>query len=402
MLPALPSSFAEFGACRLAAECCLSATQITLPPARSDARRLIRQLCEPTPGVYGMLDAEGQLIYVGKSKTLRNRLLSYFQGSDAEAKSQRIIARTRQLVWETAPQEFAALLRELELIRRWRPRFNVRGQPRRLQRSFLCVGRGPAAYAYLAAQPSERSQQLFGPLRPRWREAVRRLNDCFGLRDCSERQPIHFLDQGQLFAESYTPGCLRHELGLCLGPCAGGCSRAEYDARVRAACEFLRGEDLSVLERLEAEMYQAAAAQQFERAAALRDTWHELAGLAECLNQLSEARQRFSFVYPLPDYGRGERWYLIDRGQVAAAVRAPRGRRQARRCLELLDQVYRRRENGGPAPRGEDPDALLLVTGWFRQYPDERHRTLTPEQAREFCQVLTQRRGAAEERQMSR
>lgn len=385
VLPSPPQGFADFGPSRLAGDCRLTPAQLPLPPDVRECRRLIRRHCRLQPGVYGMLDAQGELIYVGKSKALRNRLLSYFSQTDSNAKGQRIIAHSRQLVWEEAPHEFAALLRELELIRRWRPRFNVRGQPRRLSRSFLCVGRGPAAYVYLAAEPSPRSREIFGPVRSRWREAVRRLNDCFQLRDCPERMPVGFADQRRLFAEALAPGCLRQELGLCLGPCAGRCSRAAYERRVRAACDFLRGHDLSLLGRLETQMHQAAATRQFERAAALRDTWEELAGLAECLHQLSEARQRFSFVYPLPDYRRGARWYLIDRGQVVAAVRAPRGPRQAQRCRRLLDQVYRSRQSGGPPPPSEDPDALLLVSGWFRQYPEELRRTLSPEEARRLC-----------------
>ena len=68
------------------------------------------------PGVYGMVDRDGELIYVGQSKSLRNRLVSYFAGS-APSKARRIIAHTHRLVWETAPDELAALLRQLELIR---------------------------------------------------------------------------------------------------------------------------------------------------------------------------------------------------------------------------------------------------------------------------------------------
>lgn len=385
MRPLEIESFGGFGECRLAAEWQLPMSQLDLDRDVRASRRLVREACGPVPGVYGMIDEGGELIYVGKSKALRNRLLSYFSAAAAAAKPGRIIARTRRLVWEESPHEFSALLRELELIRRWRPRFNVQGQPRKLRRSYLCVGRGPAAYAYLSARPSERSQWLFGPVRSRWAEAVARLNDCFQLRTCSDRVPIRFADQRQLFDEQYTPCCLRHELGICLGPCAAVCTSVDYDARVQAACEFLRGNDLSILDRLEGEMREAAAARQFERAAYLRDSWQELAGLTEILRAMREARERFSFVYPLPDYDGGVRWYLVDRGHVQGAIRAPRGRRAARQCLRLLESVYAG-ENAGPArPPVEDPDVLLLVTGWFRRYPEELGRTIAPEDARQMC-----------------
>lgn len=393
MLPPDNRVFDGFGECELAPRRSLITAGFDLAGDDRECRRLVRVNCGPVPGVYGMIDGEGQLIYVGKSKTLRNRLLSYFAGGHADSKPRRIITRTRRLIWEPAPHEFTALLRELELIRRWRPRFNVRGQPRRLRRYYICLGRGPAAYAYLAANPSPRSQWVFGPVRSRWRDAVRRLNDCFQLRDCSERVPIRFADQMELFGTQTTPGCLRHELGVCLGPCASACSSGVYESHVLAARDFLRGTDLSLLERLEAEMVAAARLRQFERAAYLRDAWQELTGLADHLDSLREARERFSFVYPLPDYDGGWRWYFLRNGHVVAAIEAPKNRRTARRCLRLLEQTYPVGGRKGAELR-EDHDMLLLVTGWFRQFPEELQRTILPKDAIEMCRGCVAGQGA--------
>ncbi len=124
-------AFDGFGAWTLAPRLARSPAGVLLNDDPRETRKLIRQDATCAPGVYGMVDREGELIYVGQSKSLRNRLVSYFAGS-APSKAQRIIAHTHRLVWETAPDELAALLRELELIRRWRPRFNVRGQPNRV------------------------------------------------------------------------------------------------------------------------------------------------------------------------------------------------------------------------------------------------------------------------------
>src|SRR5439155_12043903 len=113
-----------------------------------------------------------------------------------------------------------------ELIRRWRPRFNVQGKPHQWQHTYVCVGRPPAPYVFLAHRPSAKAMASFGPILsgPRAREAVRRLNDWFQLRDCPQAQTMHFADQANLFAEEFAAGCLRHELGTCLGPCAAACS----------------------------------------------------------------------------------------------------------------------------------------------------------------------------------
>ncbi len=357
-------------------------------------RGLVRSRCQPVPGVYGMIDDQGQLIYVGKSKALQKRLLSYFSQGDTASKARRIIARTRRLVWELAGHEFSALVRELELIRRWRPRFNVRGQPRRLRSYYLCLGRGPAGHAYLAARPAPRSQWLFGPVRSRWKDAVRTLNDCFQLRDCSDRVPIRFRDQLELFSQQPAPGCLRHELGACLGPCAAACTQASYDERVLAAKRFLEGSDRSLLDRLHADMRSAAAVRQFERAAYLRDLWRELAALADHLESLRDARRRFSFVYPLPDSGGAWRWVFVRHGQVVAASEAPRNRPTTRRCLKLLEETYRSDPDPLHQPR-EDHDMLLLVNGWFRQFPEEFGRTITPDDAIAMCQVPSPRRSPA-------
>src|SRR6266436_6562272 len=148
-------------------------------PAR--LRSHVRLLAPSQPGVYGMIDSHHELIYVGKAKNLRTRLLSYFRARSRPRKAARIVAHTASVLWEVCPSEFASLLRELELIRRWRPRFNVHGQPLRRRLTFVCLGRTPAPHAFLAADPPRTARSVFGPIPagPRAQEAVRRLNDAF-------------------------------------------------------------------------------------------------------------------------------------------------------------------------------------------------------------------------------
>ncbi|MBL8865669.1 MAG: nucleotide excision repair endonuclease, partial [Planctomycetia bacterium] len=121
--------------------------QLAKRKSTQQLRQIVRDSVPKRPGVYGMLDKHNRVIYVGKAKNLRSRLLSYFRPASRHPKAGKIIARTRWLVWEHAADELAALLRELELIRRYRPRYNVLGQPGRERYRYLCVGRGPAAYA---------------------------------------------------------------------------------------------------------------------------------------------------------------------------------------------------------------------------------------------------------------
>ncbi len=261
-------------------------------PAR--LRAAVRGECPRLPGVYGMIDAAGELIYVGKAKCLRSRLLSYFRPKSRDPKAWRIVGAARVVAWEPAHGEFAALLRELELIRRWRPRFNVQGQPHRRRRTYVCVGREPAPYVFLSPRPPGTAFAGFVPVPggETAREAVRRLNDWFRLRDCPQAQKMVFADQRGLFPLNLVAGCLRVEIEACLGPCAGACSRADYSAAVRAALRFLEGSDVSPLETLQRAMQEAADAEAFERAAALRDRWQPMHWLSGHLERIRQACRR--------------------------------------------------------------------------------------------------------------
>jgi excinuclease ABC subunit C len=344
-------------------------------------RHAVRRDCPRLPGVYGMIDAAGELIYVGKAKSLRSRLLGYFRPSRDE-KAARIVREARGLTWESAANEFGALLRELELIRRHQPRFNVIGQPRRHRRCYICIGRRPAPYAYLATKAPTAALAVFGPVpgMRRTREAVRRLNDWFRLRDCPQKQTMVFAGQAELFPLVRAPGCIRHEIGHCLAPCAANCTRRDYAFHVEAALDFLNGRDRSPLEILEREMNAASVALQFERAAILRDRLDSLTWLARHLERLRHA-VRQSFVYPVAGIDGGETWYLIRHGLVRAAVNAPvdrPGRSWARRQME---EVYRSERAVTELPAADEIDGVLLVAAWFRRHHEERERVIEVEEA---------------------
>jgi excinuclease ABC subunit C len=333
-----------------------------------------------------MLDEAGKLIYVGKAKSLRARLFSYFRTKSRDPKAGRILRHARTLLWECVSSEFAALLRELELIRRWRPRFNVQGQPHRRRHTYICLGRRPAPHVFLAARPAVNVLACFGPVPggQKAREAVRRLNDGFALRDCPRTQEMVFADQGELFPEPRTAGCLRYEIGTCLGPCTGACTRAAYAARVGAARAFLEGKDTTLLTALERDMAEASAALAFERAATLRDGLEVIRWLTERLERLRHLRDGQSFVYPVRGVESGEVWYLIHQGRVTASRPAPT-RETAGRTAAMIEALYRRRLPPGAALPGSEVDGVLLVAAWFRRYPGERARVLTPEQALAAC-----------------
>ncbi len=346
-------------------------------------RSQVRLLAPNRPGVYGMLDSDEQLIYVGKAKNLRVRLQSYFRRKKGRpAKAGRIIAQARSIVWEVLPSEFASLLRELELIRRWRPRWNVQGQPLRRRLTFLCLGRAPAPYLFLSRTISARVQAAFGPITASAKalDAARRLNDFFQLRDCPQPQEMIFPDQGELFPGVRDPGCLRMEIGTCLGPCTGTCTRRDYQTQARKARDFLAGKDRAPLAQLQAQMQAAAEAQQFERAAALRDRWTVLQWLADRLDRVRKAQQEMSFIYPVAGWDGSTTWHLIHGARTVASVQKPHDAATRKIAAEQIDAIYRHR--AGLLDSYEHADSMMVVMQWFRKHPGERGRCFMAASAR--------------------
>jgi excinuclease ABC subunit C len=334
-----------------------------------------------------MIAEDGRIIYIGKAKCLRSRLLSYFRRRGRDPKTGRILSHTKALAWEHASSEFAALLRELELIRRWRPCFNVHGRPGRWLRVYVCLGRKPAPYVFLSHRPAPGATHCFGPIPGgrRARNAARWLNDLFQLRDCPSDVPLVFADQAELFPVIRGAGCLRYEIGTCLGPCTALCSQSAYAHKVRLAEAFLSGQAEGCLGRLEQEMIAAANSQAFERAAALRDKWETLTWLQKHLERMRLAHQRLSFVYSVPGESGKNLWYLIHQGRVACVLPAPRTAEPKRAAAEIIEKQYQPKKSRWSLPGPEAIDQVLLVAAWFHRHPRERARTMEPAQLLSRC-----------------
>ena len=377
--------FTEFGRDPFAPAGSRSPLTIITGRRKAELKTALQAACPKSPGVYGMLDASGRLIYVGKSKTLRTRLLSYFSPKVAREKPGQILRETTRLVWERQSSEFAALLRELYLIRTWRPRWNVKDQPRSRRPNYVCLGRGPAKCLFVTTTPPA-GAAAYGPIqasRP-LNDAVSALNYHYLLRDCTGSQTFRFSDQRELFAEPRRAGCLRYELGTCLGPCAAGCTRRRYANQARRAKAFLDGDDDSPIRDLTERMVRAASEQRFEVATRLRDSLLAVEWLAERLDGLRSARRKFNFVYPVTAVDGREIWYLVTAGNVAAAVHSPADRRRrgpARRLLTPWNDDGRL--DGFPIV--DEHPTVNLLSHWFRTRPEELERTLTVEQALAAC-----------------
>jgi excinuclease ABC subunit C len=350
------------------------------PTPATDLQRLrqrIRERTENRPAVYRMLDLEGRIIYVGKAKRLRTRLLTYFRAAYPDDKAARILYAANDITWDYTPSEFSAYLGELRQIKRYRPHFNYRGNLTR-RAVFIKVSRGPAPRVSAGETVGREDVRCYGPFRSlaRTGEAVRTLNDLLGLRDCAATMPIIFGGQGDLFDPTRQAACMRHEFGFCSGPCAGFVTQREYRARLETAIAFLEGRTIQPIDRVVSAMQEAASADRFEVAVRWREKFEHLEWLLAATSRARTAVDLLTFVYRDPGTYGDDRVYLVRRGVVRAAFADPTTpiEREAFSAV-VAAELAKSEPPAGPLPL-ESVDEILLLMAWFRAHPDAlRHTT---------------------------
>jgi excinuclease UvrABC nuclease subunit len=336
------------------------------------------------PGVYRMISPDGEIVYVGKSKKLRTRLMGYFRAAYPADKGARIIREAGEVAWDYLPSEFAALTEELRLIKRYRPRMNVMMKRDARHYAFVRISSGPAPkFTVARGAGNDTTGTYFGPFHgaAQLEEALRELNDVLGLRDCRLDQPMHFADQHEMpVAPARTPGCIRFEIGKCLGPCVAGSTQAQYRARFKLARDFLDGSHDAPIVTLRRAMEASSEQLEFERAASLRDKIAKLESLREQFARLRFAVESLSFVYTVPGHGDDDRAYIIRRGRVRAELPAPRTAVEHQALAVRAAEVFAPRERDHATVPAHEVDELLLLSSWFRKFPAELERT-TPASA---------------------
>lgn len=219
------------------------------------------------PGIYQMLAADGQILYIGKAKRLRRRLSSYFRPALDRAKTEHLMAEVVDFRYVVTETEIEALLLENTLIRRHKPRYNV-------------VFRDDKTYPLIALSGHSEFPRLFsfrGRLRRQYRcfgpypnvndvnETVLFLQKVFKLRNCLDSQ----------FKHRSRP-CLQYQIKRCSAPCVGLISVEDYQAQVGGVVDILEGRHQAVIERWTQLMDEASAHQDYERAARYRDELYML------------------------------------------------------------------------------------------------------------------------------
>jgi excinuclease ABC subunit C len=214
------------------------------------------------PGVYRMIDAQGDVLYVGKAKNIRKRTVAYTRPTGYDPRIERMIAATAALEFVSTATETEALLLEANLIKRLRPRFNVLLRDDKSFPYILITGDHWAPQILKHRGARTRQGNYYGPFASVWavNRTITALQRAFLLRSCSDG-----------FFDSRTRPCLLHQIKRCSGPCTREIDFAEYTELVREANAFLSGKSQAVKDELAGEMERASGALDFERAAIYRD-----------------------------------------------------------------------------------------------------------------------------------
>jgi len=220
------------------------------------------KLAPASPGVYRMIDANGDVLYVGKAKNIRKRIIAYARPTGYEPRIERMIAATAALEFVSTATETEALLLEANLIKRLRPRFNVLLRDDKSFPYILITADHWAPQILKHRGARSRDGNYYGPFASVWavNRTITALQRAFLLRSCSDA-----------FFESRTRPCLLYQIKRCSGPCTREIDFADYGKLVREANAFLSGKSQAVKDALAAEMEKASTALEFERAAIYRD-----------------------------------------------------------------------------------------------------------------------------------
>jgi len=213
------------------------------------------------PGIYLWKDKKGAVIYVGKAKVLANRVRSYLQIKGKDIKTRLLIVNICDLDWIVTDSENEALILENTLIKKYRPRYNIRLMD---DKNYVCLRLGKEDFPRISIVRKIKPDKAtyYGPFSSSRavRTTLRFLNKNFPLRKCNDRN----------FASRTRP-CMFHQIGQCHAPCVGKISKEEYAKIVRHVNLFFDGQAELLTGEMNAEMLDAAELLEFERAAKLRN-----------------------------------------------------------------------------------------------------------------------------------
>src|SRR5262245_19734998 len=214
------------------------------------------------PGVYLLKDKHGKVIYVGKARSLRSRVRTYFRGGDERSQVAFLMQRVADFDSLVTATEKEALILENNLIKQYKPRYNIRLKDDKSYVSVKVTVQDPWPRVIVTRKIVKDGSKYFGPYHSAYsvRETLDTVRKVIPLRTCSDA----------VFRNRSRP-CLEYQIKRCLGPCCLPVDRAEYDGHLREAMLLLAGRHVELLDQLRRRMQAAAEAERFEEAAGIRD-----------------------------------------------------------------------------------------------------------------------------------
>lgn len=225
------------------------------------------------PGCYLMKNAEGKIIYVGKAISLKNRVRSYFHAdSGHDNKTRRLVREIVDLEWIVVGSELEALILEMNLIKRHRPKYNVRLKDDKRYPYIKVHLQDAFPKVTVTRQMFEDGARYFGPYTSAW--ALYQTLDVL-------RKVFPYLTCDREITGQDKRACLYFDIKLCIGPCIGAVDQAAYRQMISDLMEFLSGHSEPIMDRVQVEMEKAAEELRFEKAASLRDQLKAMHSIVE-------------------------------------------------------------------------------------------------------------------------
>jgi excinuclease ABC subunit C len=319
----------------------------------------VRDRVPEETGVYLLHGEHDEILYIGKAVNLRQRILSHlrFDPQGDEPRHSRLVYQIRDVEYQTTASELLALLREDALIKKHRPRFNVRQNEIEEYKYLELTADEFPRLRMVDHETDFGGRRVFGPYRDRYLadDILRLVHHYLGLRSCTDADPV-----GK---------CLEFDLGHCAGPCRDGVSRQDYGRVVERSTVFLNGEVSEVMSGLERAMNRASDKLEFEKAQELKERIEFCRRFGDRQRFLRAFRERRLIVVEAGNPGLA---YLFDRGRLVA--HGTKG-----------EVVTDARDGIPPTPEDpvDDPRVLLdratIVHGWLRRNADRcTHRFSDP------------------------
>lgn len=234
------------------------------------------------PGCYLMKSADGHVIYVGKAINLRSRVRSYFHSSAAlSPRTAELVSHIVDIEWIVVASELEALILEMNLIKRHRPKYNVRLKDDKRYPYIKVHWADPFPKVTVTRHMHDDGGKYFGPYTSVW--AVHQTLDVL-------RRIFPYLTCDRVITGQDPRACLYYDIHLCLAPCIGAVDQAGYRQMIADLCRFLEGHTQPVVDRMRAEMARASEEMRYEKAAALRDQLSAIDRVVEGQKVVSQER----------------------------------------------------------------------------------------------------------------